>query len=135
MSNYHLAAACLMTSVLGCAEPAREPASPATSSAPPSVASSLGPQPTSPLPGAIAGFRFGMTPVEFAAHCKSVGTPNPLTGNDHEVRLHTCDAVEVEPGMRLNIFLGFCEGDSRLCEINYWTNRNAGKAFPILATK
>jgi len=93
------------------------------------------PQPTAPLPTEVAGFRFGMSVAEFEDQCKKVGKPNPLTSNDGDLRKHTCDGVEVEPGMRLNVFLGFCKGDTQLCEINYWTNRNAVFAFPLLKDK
>ncbi|MDB4937566.1 MAG: hypothetical protein JWP87_4538 [Labilithrix sp.] len=93
------------------------------------------PQPSAPLPAEVAGFRFGMTVPEFEEHCKKVGKPNPLVGNDADIRNHTCDGVEVEPGMRLNVFLGFCQADSRLCEIDYWTDRNAALAFSLLNAK
>jgi hypothetical protein len=89
-------------------------------------------QPTGAIPAAIAGFRFGMSPAEFRDHCREVGRLSTLVGNDSDLRLHTCDGVEVEPGMRLNMFLGFCDGDTRLCEINYWTDRNPSRAFPTL---
>jgi hypothetical protein len=93
------------------------------------------PQPIAPLPAEVAGFRFGMTVPEFEEHCKKVGRPNPLVGSDPDIRNHTCDGVEVEPGMRPNVFLGFCKGDSRLCEIDYWTSRNAARAFALLNAK
>lgn len=93
-------------------------------------------QPNAPLPTEVAGFRFGMSVVEFEDQCKKVGTPNALVGGDDpKIRKHTCDQVEVQPGMRLNVFLGFCEGDSRLCEINYWTRRSAARIFTLLNTK
>src|SRR5512140_2023314 len=92
-------------------------------------------QPVAPLPTEVAGFRFGMSVADFESHCKDVGKPNPLVGDDGDARTHTCDGVEVEPGMKLNVFLGFCQGDSRLCEVNYWTNRNAARAYAILNAK
>src|SRR5262245_24350902 len=78
-------------------------------------------QPTAPLPAEVAGFRFGMSVGEFEDHCRKVGKPNPLTADDGDMRKHTCDGVEVEPGMRLNMLIGFCKGDTQLCEISYWT--------------
>ena len=128
--------AVFMALPLGCAETPRTSnpvPQPATSR--PTAADDPVPQPAAPLPAEVAGFRFGMTVAEFEDHCKKVGTPNPLVGDDGEIRNHTCDQVEVEPGTRLNMFLGFCQGDTRLCEVNYWTNRDAAQAFTRLNAK
>jgi hypothetical protein len=94
-----------------------------------------GAPPIAPMVDGIAGFRFGMTVAEVTEHCRAVGRPSALVGNDPRIRSHACDAVEVEPGMRLNMNLGFCQRGSRLCEISYWTNRNAAAAYRLLEGK
>jgi hypothetical protein len=52
-------------------------------------------QPAAPLPTEVAGFRFGMSVADFENHCKDVGKPNPLVGDDGDARNHTCDGVKI----------------------------------------
>jgi hypothetical protein len=77
-----------------------------------------------------------MSAAEAETHCRDVGIPRPALDSD-EGSIHTrvCDHVEVEPDLQLNVIVGLCGGDARLCEVSYWTNRNAASAFRALSAK
>src|SRR5262249_4829594 len=84
--------------------------------------------PKLPFPHEAAGFRFGIAPPEFKAQCKQLGKPSAVEGDHDEIHHRTCDAVEVQPGWRWSVFAGFCDHDSRLCEIQYFsTNQFAAR--------
>ena len=85
------------------------------------------------FPDDVAGFDFGIPPAEFAAKCKLLGKSSALERDRDGMHFRTCDAVEVQPGWRWSVFAGFCEHDSRLCELQYFsTNSFAARDFAIL---
>ncbi len=108
----------------GAAQPAVVP--PASSvEVPPRTAKPNAAQPSAPVPTAIAGFRFGMTVPEFLAHCAEVGQPNATVDDDGGILHHECDQVEVEPGLRMDVLVGFCGDGSLLCEMGYFAQKDA----------
>jgi hypothetical protein len=89
--------------------------------------------PKAPFPDQVAGFRFGVSPTEFAAQCRLSGKASALERDHDGLHFRTCDAVEVEPGWRWSLFGGFCDRDARLCELQYFsTNSFAPRDFKIL---